>query len=331
MTLPDADLPRKPHRRRWLFAPYLLLLLVAIVWTAGWVWLRVSTMRQIEVTAQTLRDQGYQVSWSAHRVAGYPFRLETKLTDVRIGEPSGWALEAPEFTAEAAVYALGRWTAVAPEGVRLIRPAGGGAVVIRGELLRASVSGFDKRPPNIIVEGRKLTFAREQGAAPYPFQTAERLDFNLRPGPNDQAALLFRVENARTELTGLLARVAQDRPISANWESILGHMSAFRGRNWPDAVRAWTAAGGAINVRNASITAGDAVAEGKTGDLTVGPDGRLRGELEVDLREAPLSGETAAAAAVSALAGGGAQATLNFDGGQTLIGPLSVGPAPRVY
>lgn len=330
MTLPDADLPRKPHRRRWLFAPYILLLLVALAWTAGWVWLRVATMRQIEVTAQGLRDQGYQVSWSARRVAGYPFRLDAKLNDVRIAEPSGWALEAPELHAEAAVYALGRWTAVAPEGVRLIRPASG-AVVVRGELLRASVSGFDKRPPNIVVEGRKLTFAREQGAAPYPFQTAERLDINLRPGPDDQAALLFRVENARTELTGLLARVAQDRPISANWESILGHMSAFHGRNWPEAVRAWTAAGGAISVRNASITAGDAVAEGQAGALTVGPDGRIRGELEVDLREAPLGGATAAAAAASAMAGGDAQATLTFDGGQTLIGPLSVGPAPRVY
>jgi len=338
MTLPDADTPRKPHRRRWLFGPYILLALLLVGWTGGWVYLRVTAARQLETSAQALRDAGYQVSWGSRTFSGYPFRLQAKLTEARIVEPSGWAITAPELTAEAAVYALGRWTAVAPQGVVLVRPIGG-PVVIRGELLRASISDIGKRPPNIVVEGRKLIFAPLQGAAPYPLQTAERLDFNLRPGPDDQAAILFRVDNANAKMSGLLARIAQDRPVSMNWESILSHMSAFRGRNWPTAVQAWTASRGSISVRTAGLTAGDALATAKSGALTVGVDGRLQGALDVDLREAPAGARggvltpEAALAALSRLGGGDgtAQATITFTGGQTMLGPVAVGPAPRIY
>jgi hypothetical protein len=35
---------------------------------------------------------------------------------------------------------------------------------------------------------------------------------HLRPGPDDQAALLLKVDNAGARLTGLLGRIAQDRP-----------------------------------------------------------------------------------------------------------------------
>lgn len=349
MTLPDADPPRKPHRRRWLFAPYVLLLILILGWSAGWVFLRMSAAREMDQTAERLRAAGYQVSWATRDVGGYPFRLNTRLTDVRLGEPSGWAITAPELKTEAAVYQLGRWTAVAPQGVTLQRPQGG-PVTIRGQALRASLSDIGKRPPHLIVEGLKLTFTPQgdsQGAgAPYPFTTADRMILDLRPGPDDQAALLMKIDNAGARLTGLLGRIAQDRPVSINWESTLDKMSAFKGQTWPAAVQAWTAAGGSVTVRTAGMTAGEAVISAKSGALTVGPDGRVRGALQAELREAPSNvGDlaqggaitpeavmAAAAAAMAQRAGGGvAQAGLTFDDGQTFLGPLPVGPAPRVY
>jgi hypothetical protein len=344
MTLPDADPPRKPHRRRWLFAPYILLLIVIIGWSAGWVFLRMSAAREMDQTAERLRAAGYQVSWASRDVGGYPFRLNTRLTEVRIGEPSGWAITAPEIKSEAAVYALGRWTAAAPQGVTLLRP-NGGPVTIRGQALRASLSDIGRRPPHLIVEGLKLTFTPQPGDT-YPFTSADRVVVDLRPGPDDQAALLMKIDNAGARLTGLLGRVAQDRPVSINWESTLDKMSAFKGDTWPAAVQAWTASGGTLTVRTAGMTAGEAVISAKSGALTVGPDGRLRGALQAELREVPPSVAdiapggsvdpaavlAAAAAAMAQRAGGGvAQAGVTFDDGQTFLGPLPVGPAPRIY
>jgi hypothetical protein len=77
----------------------------------------------------------------------------------------------------------------------------------------------------------------------------------------------------------------------------------------------------------------------------VGHDGRLRGVLNVSLRQAPHALDAMAqagavppdaAAAASAVAaarqqGDVAQATLNFEAGRVTLGPVALGPAPTVY
>jgi hypothetical protein len=101
-----------------------------------------------------------------------------------------------------------------------------------------------------------------------------------------------------------------------------------------------------MTVRDASLTAGEAQIAVKAGSLAVGPDGRATGTLDISLRKAPtaltamgetgiLPPETAAAAAlvVGARQGDGdvARAQLTFQAGQTTLGPVAVGPAPRVF
>ena len=101
-----------------------------------------------------------------------------------------------------------------------------------------------------------------------------------------------------------------------------------------------------MTVRNAGITAGDAVIGAQGGTLSVGYDGRLDGSLDVTLREAPKAlgamAETgtirpeaamAASAVAAARQGGGdvARANITFQAGQTTLGPVAVGPAPKVY
>ena len=123
-------------------------------------------------------------------------------------------------------------------------------------------------------------------------------------------------------------------------------MSAFAGATWPDAVRRWSDAGGRMNVRQAGLTAGDAVIGVNAGSLTAGSDGRLSGGLEVTLRQAPRglaalsdAGLTAPEAAQAATvvvqarqgAGDAAQATLTFQAGRTTLGPVALGAAPRIY
>jgi hypothetical protein len=172
------------------------------------------------------------------------------------------------------------------------------------------------------------------------------VEFHLRAGPDDEGGVFATLDNGKAQLSGLAGRIAGDKSIAIVWNSTLSKMSAFQGRDWPSAIRNWTGAGGKMTVRNAGVTAGETVLGVNSGTLGVGGDGRLTGALDVSLRQAPralavmgsngaMAPEAAQAAAAVAQAreqpGGGAHATITFQAGQTTLGPVAVGPAPKVY
>lgn len=342
--LPDLDPPRK-HGRLGLYLPFVIALLAVIAWSGFWLYARSQAQTRMDASVEMLRKVGYDISWKERRITGYPFRLNVSLDEARVREPGGWALQSPRVESQAYMHGLGTWVIAAPDGLTFVRPMGG-AVMVTGDLLRASLSNTDKHPPNLSFEGTKLTFVPAAGAQPFALSAADKIQFHLRPGPDDQGAMMLKVENGKAQLSGLFQRVAGDKPISIVWDSLLSKMSAFKGDSWPAAVRAWTTAGGEATVRQAGVTAGEAVIGAQSGRLTAGYDGRLRGTLDVTLREAPraltemgasgvIPEDTAiAAAAVTAARQGTsdvARATLNFEAGQTTLGPVAIGPAPRVY
>lgn len=328
MTLHDSLPPRK-HSRRGLYIPFLLLALLIVAWSAAWFWLRGEAEQRMDAGTLALRQAGYTVSWQERRISGYPFRLDADFVNFVIAEPSGWGVAATSLKAEAYIYALNHWVAYAPYGVILNRPIGG-RVGIGGKALRASIADIDKDVPRIAVEGAGLTFTRAQDAQPYPLQSADHLDFALRPGPDDQGAVLLKVDGARMQLPGLLSRVADGQPVDIDLEVILSKMSAFAGPNWRAMARNWAAGGGTAQVRKASLTAGGAEIVGHGDGLVVGPDGRVQGRLDVDLRKAgdALSNMSGGMIPPEAAFGG---ATLSFRNGETTLGPLHVAPAPRLF
>ena len=111
-----------------------------------------------------------------------------------------------------------------------------------------------------------------------------RVAANLRQGPDDEGGVFLTVDKGKGAASGLLGRIAADGPISITWNSTLSKISAFRGPDWPSAVRAWVAAGGKMTLRQAGLTAGQALIGAKSGTLTVGQDGRVRGVIDATLR-----------------------------------------------
>ena len=319
---------RQPSRKA-LYLPFVLLLVVGLVWTGVWFWMRAEMRQRMDAGADELRAAGYTVSWQDRTFGGYPFRLDTNLKGFRIGEPSGWAVEAPSIRSEAFVYSLNHWVAVAPEGVVLHRPVGG-PLSIKGKALRASLRDLGGHPPRVAVEGVDLVFTPINGGQPFLLRSAGRLDLHLRPGPQDQGAVLFRVDNAQANLPGLLARVADDEAVGMNLELILSKISAMQGDDWRTMAQRWSQAGGTATVRTASLTVGGAVLAANGGALSVGPSGRVEGGLNVVLAKAgeALSDMSGGMIPPGASFGG---ATLTFDGGRTMLGPLPIAPAPRVY
>lgn len=343
MSLPDPLAARKP-RRLGLYLPFALLLLAAAAWTIFWFWARGEVQKRLDASVADLGRAGYEVSWKERSIGGFPFRMDVTLREARVREPSGWGLDAPVLAGEAFAYAPKNWVIAAPQGLTFVRPKGG-PVAVSGKLLRASLNGLDKRPPSFSFQGQGLTFVPAAGAEPFALQTAELFEFHLRPGPDDEGGVFLKLDNGKARLSGLFGHIAGDKPVSIVWNSTLSKASSFHGADWPDAVRRWSDAGGQMTVRDAKLTAGEALIETSASILSVGRDGRLRGVMPVSLRQAPralgamaqtgvLPESTASAASAVAAArqdGGVTRATINFEAGRMTLGPVALGPAPRIY
>jgi len=336
MTHSAAAPSRKP-RRRGLLAPFVILAIVAVGWSIGWVWLRGQAEQRMDATALSLKSRGYDLSWESRTFSGYPFRMDVKLVNARVAEPSGWALRAPLLNGEANAYDIGHWVVIAPQGVIMTRPINGD-VQITGQALRASFAGFDQYPPRVSVEGANLVFTPVAGAAPFPLLSTAGLQLHVRPGPDDQGAIFFEAKGAKARFTGLMGRIAADRTADLIWDSKISKISALHGSSWADAVNDWSDAGGTLTVQQGKLNAGEALLEAKSGALTVDDDGRLQGALDVTVREVPThdqairSPEAAAAALAQALGRDPTlSATLRFEKGRTRLGLFDTGPAPRVY
>jgi hypothetical protein len=343
MSVPDPAPPRKP-RRLGLYLPFVIALVGVAIWSGVWVWTRGKLEEGLETQAERLRAAGYELSWSEAKYSGYPFRQDIILTEARIRDQSGWALATPRLEAEANMLSPGRWMLATPEGLTFTRPRGG-PVSVKGKLLRASLRSLDKTPPAFSFEGVALAFEPDAGAQPFALAKAERVEFHLRPGPDDEGGVFLKVEKGLASPASLLGRVSDGKPVALAWNSTLSRMSDFHGETWAEAVRRWSGAGGQIDLREAGVTAGDAALRLQPGKLTVGADGRLRGSLDITLSQAPMaldalgaSGAVPPAAADAARAvaaareeGPAVRARLTFEAGRTTFGPVAIAPAPKIY
>jgi hypothetical protein len=317
---------------------------VGLAWSLGWLWLAGQVTGHMDAASRAWASQGGELSWDSRRIYGFPFRIDVDLTNARARGASGSGLSIPVLQTEAFVFAPTHWVGVAPQGAVLWRKRGE-PVVVKAKVLRASVSDFAAHPPRIAVEGLGLTFATPKGAKPAFITSAAELHFHAMAGPDDQGAVLLELDGATARLGGLFARIAQGRPIGITGDLIYSHAGAFAGPDWPSAVAAWSGAGGAITVRHVAITAGEAMLDARSGTLTVGPDGRLAGSLAASLRQAPRAlaamdragaispGAAGTAANVPGAQGGRAlvTVTVDFEAGQTTLGPAAIGPAPKIY
>jgi hypothetical protein len=217
---------------------------------------------------------------------------------------------------------------------------------VTGRNLRASLSHIDARPPSFDFQAVEAEFRPAPAARPFALQSAGKFELHLRAGPEDQGGVFLSLERGRAQPSGLLGRVAGDKPVALVWNATLSKMSAFAGADWAEAVSRWTAEGGTMTVRpDSQLLAGDALVAVRTGTLDADRDGRLRGALQVALRQAPQAlgamaatgalpyntAEAAGAVTSARQQGDTAQAAITFQAGQTTLGPVALGPAPKVY
>lgn len=341
--MPNSATPRKP-RRLGLVAPFVVLGLALTAWTGWWLYLRGEVLARMDAAAAEMKAQGYTLTWAKRSIGGYPFRISITLEDAQIAEPSGYGLSAPVLKIESAAYTINPIGLAAPQGAVIRRP-GNKAFAVKGKVLRASVSHLERTPPRIAVQGVDLEFSAVEGAQPPSFGAMKIFEARVTPTDGDKADVFVRLDRATPANNALLSRVANGAPATIGFEGTINGASFLRGRGWSQVLQAWSAAKGSLAVRQGGIMAGEAVLSLQPSTLSIDSSGQLAGDLALSLSRASqgvmalgavgvLPQETAAVA--SGLtgvepAGKPLEATLTFRGGQTWIGPLPLGPAPRVY
>lgn len=342
ITEPEA--PRKPPSRWFLYAPFIALAVALVAYGGFWFVAKTRLEQAMDARAEALRAAGYTVALDGRRVDGLPFRMRVGFSEARIITPSGWSVAIPGLKGEAYLHDLGHWVLVAPQGLTVVRPQGGG-LTVAGEALRASIAGTGAKPWRLVLAGTKLVFTPQPGARPFSLASAERLEFYLRPAPNSaDGMVLLRLEGGKAAAGTLLHRIAADAAVTANLQAQLTKPEAFDGKDWGEAVRAWAKAGGVAQGVEGVFSGGTTSIKTKGGTLGVGADGRLVGAVPLEMRQGAAAltalaegevldpGVASSAAAVAAARAQGEAATINlvFQAGAATLGPVRIGPSPRV-
>ena len=343
--LSDPEPPRKKARRLWLFAPYAVLLILIAAYGGFWVFARLKLEKAIDDQAEAFRRSGYAVTLDGVRIDGFPFRLRVAIAGARVAVPGGMAVEAAGLEGQAYLHALDHWVLVAPQGLTATRPKGG-PMTISGQALRASLVGLSGANWRIAAEGLKLSFAPKAGAAPFSLASADRLDLNMKGGPagSGQALMLIQLQGGKAAPGATLHRLVGDAPVTGLLDLKASKAGAFQGATWADAARAWSAAGGEVEIVRGEMQGGDAAVWARGGSLTAGRDGYLTGAVPLELRQAakslaaladqgldPQTAKTTAMIAAARDQGGSASFNLVFQAGVTTLGPIKIGPAPRAF
>lgn len=341
-----SDAPPKA-KYRWIVMIWGLALVLAVGWSAWWFYGAHRIGAWMDDEAVALRSAGYAVSWKDRHVGGFPFRFYITADDVQVDEPQGWGFSTGRLEAESAVLFPDVLVLVAPKGLVLHRP-GAPAVTVTGQVLRASLGGIGAgAPARLRLQGLNLNLSSANDTA-LPFATMAGFEARLTPDDENNADVYLHIENATPTPDTLLGRIAGAAPVTIGLDASASHADALSGASLAAILNRWTAAGGQMSVHQGGIVAGGDLIDLKPTILGVDGSGQLTGELAFKVSQPALgllalgelgvlppdtaavaAGVTAAQSAVTT--GSGFEARLHFHDAQTWIGPLPVGPAPRLY
>jgi hypothetical protein len=174
---------------------------------------------------------------------------------------------------------------------------------------------------------------------------AAELHIHTRAGPADQGAFLVELDRATPTPDSALGRIAAGKSVTLAADAIYSRAAGFAGPTWARAVDAWSGEGGRLELRRLHLAVGDAALDAHGDGLTASRDGRLDGMLDASVRQGdrmlttlaqtgvvdPAAARMAEAVLQAAPAGGVGHTTLTFQAGRTTLGPVALGPAPKVY
>ena len=314
----DPTAHRKPPGLIWLLAPFLLFGAILVALTFVWWTARFQIEDAVRRERAALGQQGYDLDVAPLVFGGYPYRLSVEIAAGRLSTPSGWAVRIKGMKGQATLIDLDHWVFSLADGMTVTRPIGGD-VKILGSMMRGSIVGLSRPVPRIALEVVDFTVSTPPGARPFSLAGARRLEIYTRAGVQDPttAEALIRLEDATiTPGTPLGPRVGPHRLTTA-LSLRLTKVSSLRGSNWTEAGRTWSQAGGLIELDPTAPPSSDVQLSTTGARLTFTADGRPTGTVPLILKSHYMAEPD--------------RLSLAFQGGMTRLGPLTLGPCPRLF
>lgn len=308
----DEAAPTENVRRSrfWLYAPFVLLLLLAIAWSIAWFVIRNRTAEALDGWVAAEARNGRQWTCGDRTIVGYPFRVEVicNSLDLKRGAVSA---------------SFGRTEAVAQiyQPRRIITEIAGplkvtdGTVTVDGtwDLLQASlnVSQSGLQRLSLAANAPKITITGLGGSE--IAGSGKHLELHVRPNPSRRAELAGDIAASVTEarIPILDALVGGAEATNLNADVTVTQADGFKGGTIAEELELWRKAGGKLDILILSATKGPRQIEAK-------------GELRLDDQRRPAGQLTIAAAGLDGLLG-------NLTGGRlggNLLGML-LGQGPR--
>ncbi|SFD53425.1 hypothetical protein SAMN04488523_101269 [Sulfitobacter brevis] len=322
--------------------------LLAIVWGVWWWAATTGAERAVNVLLQDRRSAGWDATITQVDHSGFPLRLQTQISDLTLSDPAhGFAIELDRLTASAPAWWPGYLTLALPDTpIEIIGPAGRatahlteGQIDLRlkpGQALEvqalSATSGAVslETPDGVIASADQMRLAAVQEPATKNAYSLEVNAANIVPGPLTRAVLGVP-EDFPVVLDDLTADVAVS--FDRAWDR-----RALE-RNYPQPRR--------IEIRQALATWGP-VGLSAAGDVIVDeagvPDGSVTLVVQnwlqmLDFVQAtgafPPARRTQFESVLRALSNMGGDADnlnlkLDFKAGQMAVGPIPLGPAPKL-
>jgi hypothetical protein len=286
--MPDMT-PAPRRRSRWpIFAGPVLVLILAIVWSAFWfyaasqVWVQADAWRAQEAKAGRVYDCG------SRSVAGYPFRLEVRCEDASVTLISQTASPQSSFTARlgeilvvAQVYDPKRVIAEFKAPATLAERGAQPSLAVNWRTGRASVVGLPAVPQRASLVFDDPAIDRLNGAVRTPLGRANHVELHgrLAEGSSlDNPVIETALQISGGSLQDVHPVLAT--PFDADIRTKISGLKDFTPKPWPERFREIQAAGGHVEIVQSRIQQGEMIAI-SAGTLSLNASGRIEGELQM--------------------------------------------------
>ena len=277
--------PAKPRSRVGLFLPYVLLLLLAVAWSAGWFWAR--GRAQSEMDAWLAREAAAGRNWTCtdRSIAGYPFRLELRCASVKLARSDGGFTLGP-ITVVVQVYdpRHGVLQAAGPFHAEQDDLIGDVTWTALEASFHGASDGFVRA--SLVVDAPKGSV---KGAEPEPIDFAIRhLEAHARPTPGrfeTEGAVDLSLRVAQAAIPKLDALTGAPDPADIALDATLERATSLRTGTIAREFEAWRQADGGLDIALLSLVKGPRRLQLK-GEIGIDEAHRPAGQL--DLRAAGL-------------------------------------------
>lgn len=270
--------------RFWLYAPFVLLALLAAGWSGIWGFARSKVDQELDAGIAREARAGRNWTCRDRSVGGYPFRIEVRCASLALTS-SRWGdevkVDAGPAVAVAQVWTPGHIILQMTGPMLASLPQGRKAALDWKDLgasLHLSGLAFERFS---LVMGEPMLTVTEPGQEAAETWRAAAAEAHLRPNPqrfSSEGTVDLAVNAKGGVLPALEALLGNGQLADLDLQASLSRAPSFRRGFNPDALEAWRTAGGGLEVTKLALTKGPTRLEaaGLVGlDETHRPAGRV--------------------------------------------------------